>query len=106
MECESLIPLRFECNKVILVGDPQQLPATIISHVIFFHTLLETIFHISFKKAQVMGLKKSLFQRVNQCFKFDDYNPIQMLLLQYRMHPEICNFPSKLFYKRKLITDS
>ena len=28
-----------------------------------------------------------------------------MLSIQYRMHPEICSFPSKQFYRGKLTTD-
>ena len=31
LEIESLIPLRFGCNKMIQVGDPEQLPATVVS---------------------------------------------------------------------------
>jgi senataxin len=53
-----------------------------------------------------MGFNQSLFERVYQCFKFYDDNPINMLSIQYRMHPDICVFPSKRFYKGKLITDS
>ena len=34
LECDCLIPLRFGCNKIILVGDPEQLPATVLSKVI------------------------------------------------------------------------
>ena len=39
VEVESLIPLRFGCNKIIQVGDHVQLPATVFSknaHVIYF----------------------------------------------------------------------
>ena len=31
LEVDSLIPLRFGCNKIIQVGDPEQLPATVLS---------------------------------------------------------------------------
>ena len=31
LEVESLIPLRFGCTKLIQVGDPEQLPATVLS---------------------------------------------------------------------------
>ena len=31
LEVDSLIPLRFGCNKIIQVGDPEQLPATVFS---------------------------------------------------------------------------
>jgi senataxin len=33
LEVDCLIPLRFGCNKLILVGDPEQLPATVLSKV-------------------------------------------------------------------------
>ena len=70
------------------MGDPEQLPATVLS-----------------KKAQDIGCNQSLFERVYQCFKFENINPIKMLSIQYRMHPEICSFPSKQFYRGKLTTD-
>ncbi|XP_033095239.1 probable helicase senataxin [Anneissia japonica] len=31
-------------------------------------------------------------------------NPVHLLRTQYRMHPEICSFPSKHFYNNKLKT--
>ena len=36
LEVDCLIPLRFGCKKIILVGDPEQLPATVISKVRFY----------------------------------------------------------------------
>jgi superfamily I DNA and/or RNA helicase len=87
LEVESLIPLRFGCNKMIQVGDPEQLPATVLS-----------------KRAQENGLTRSLFGRIYQGFSYRDSNPIKMLYIQYRMHPEICIFPSTQFYRGKLIT--
>lgn len=36
LEVDCLIPLRFGCNKIILVGDPEQLPATVLSKVFFY----------------------------------------------------------------------
>ncbi|VAI43120.1 unnamed protein product [Triticum turgidum subsp. durum] len=66
------------------VGDPVQLPATVIS-----------------KTAQNLGYRTSLFQRF-QAAGF----PVQMLKIQYRMHPEVVPhsihisvFPSKEFYE-------
>ncbi len=88
LEVESLIPLRFGCNKIIQVGDPEQLPATVLS-----------------KAAQNNGLAQSLFERVYQNFRFLEESPIKMLYVQYRMHPEICTFPSMNFYKGKLTSD-
>ncbi len=82
-----MIPLRFSCNKIIQVGDPEQLPATVMS-----------------KKAQENQLHQSFFERIYQKFRYHEKNPIKMLYVQYRMHPEICKFASKNFYKEKLIT--
>eukprot|EP00474_Spongospora_subterranea_P006053 CRZ06511.1 hypothetical protein [Spongospora subterranea] len=78
-EVESLIPLQYSCRKLILVGDPRQLPATVISQA-----------------AEKNGLSRSLFERLETVMK-----PI-MLTDQYRMHPEICAFPSARFYDGKL----
>jgi senataxin len=88
IEVDSLIPLRFGCNKIVLVGDPEQLPATVKN-----------------QRAQENGLAQSLFERIYIHFKYDDNNPIRMLYVQYRMHKDICTFPSKRFYKGKLTTD-
>lgn len=88
IEVDSLIPLRFGCNKIVLVGDPEQLPATVKN-----------------QRAQENGLGQSLFERIYLHFKYDDNNPIRMLYVQYRMHKDICIFPSKRFYKGKLTTD-
>lgn len=35
-------------------------------------------------------------------FEGRSYNPIRMLNVQYRMHPEICKFPNKTYYGGKL----
>ncbi len=62
--------------QVYLVGDPIQLPATVIS-----------------KRAVSFGYDVSLFKRLQQA----GY-PVQVLDTQYRMHPSICRFPSNQFY--------
>ncbi|KAM0893397.1 hypothetical protein ACQ4PT_025141 [Festuca glaucescens] len=77
VEPATLVPLVHGCRQVFLVGDPVQLPATVIS-----------------KTAQKLGYATSLFQRF-QAAGF----PVQMLKIQYRMHPEISIFPSKEFYE-------
>lgn len=73
---------------MIQVGDPEQLPATVLSKI-----------------GQDHGFAQSLFERIYQRFRFIDKNPIRMLYVQYRMHPDICTFPSKNFYRGKLLTD-
>ncbi|VAI54731.1 unnamed protein product [Triticum turgidum subsp. durum] len=77
VEPATLVPLVHGCRQVFLVGDPVQLPATVMS-----------------KTAQNLGYRTSLFQRF-QAAGF----PVQMLKIQYRMHPEISVFPSKEFYE-------
>jgi superfamily I DNA and/or RNA helicase len=67
------------------------------------HLIVATVFS---KQAQDNLLGQSLFERLYQKFNFDDSAiPIKMLYIQYRMHPDICQFPSKQFYKGKLKTD-
>jgi len=91
-EPEILMPLSFNSiNKLILIGDPMQLPATTISTV-----------------ASRFGFGTSLFERF-YCYvqtrpSFNQY--YIMLNIQYRMHSEICSFPSRLFYNNRLGTDS
>ncbi|KAG9148748.1 hypothetical protein Leryth_013426 [Lithospermum erythrorhizon] len=76
VEPATLIPLANGCKQVFLVGDPVQLPATVIS-----------------TSATSFGYDMSLFKR----FQTAGY-PVTMLKTQYRMHPEIRSFPSKEFY--------
>ncbi|KAG2371087.1 helicase MAGATAMA 3 [Vigna angularis] len=76
VEPATLVPLANQCKKVFLVGDPAQLPATVISDIAKNH-----------------GYGTSLFKRLMEA----GY-PVKMLKTQYRMHPEIRSFPSKEFY--------
>ncbi|KAJ0236644.1 helicase MAGATAMA 3 [Hirschfeldia incana] len=80
VEPATLIPLATRCKQVFLVGDPKQLPATVISTV-----------------AQDSGYGTSMFERLQKA----GY-PVNMLKTQYRMHPEIRSFPSKEFYEGAL----
>ncbi|KAH9626455.1 hypothetical protein KSS87_004956 [Heliosperma pusillum] len=81
VEPATLIPLAAGCKQVFLVGDPVQLPATVISPV-----------------AEKLGYGTSLFKR----FQKAGY-PVLMLKTQYRMHPEIRTFPSREFYEDALV---
>ncbi|XP_017883205.1 uncharacterized protein LOC108626822 [Ceratina calcarata] len=85
-EPETLIPLMLGVNTMILVGDPDQLPATIIS-----------------PEAKKFGLGRSLFSRVQSAFDVYPDNPVIMLNTQYRMQPDICCWPNKFFYGGKLV---
>ena len=89
VEPSTLIPLQYNCQKCILIGgrlamiliivDPNQLPPTIISQA-----------------AARLLYDQSLFKRLHK------FMPVQLLNLQYRMHPEISRFPSQYFYSGAL----
>ncbi|KAH8662064.1 SEN1 N terminal-domain-containing protein [Xylariales sp. PMI_506] len=81
VELSALIPLKYGCSKCILVGDPKQLPPTVLS-----------------QSAQRYGYDQSLFVRMQQNHPAD----VHLLDHQYRMHPEISMFPSQEFYEGKL----
>jgi hypothetical protein len=68
-------------GRLLMVGDPKQLPATIIS-----------------QRAAKFGLDKSLLDRLMHDFN-DDHT---MLDVQYRMKPCISAFPNSRFYENKL----
>ncbi|KAM5186878.1 putative helicase senataxin isoform 1-T4 [Callospermophilus lateralis] len=93
-EVETLTPLIHRCNKLILVGDPKQLPPTVIS-----------------MKAQEYGYDQSMMARFYKLLeeKVEQNTigrlPILQLTIQYRMHPDICLFPSNYVYNRSLKTN-
>jgi hypothetical protein len=80
VEPSVLIALRRGCNQCVMVGDQNQLTATIFS---------------DFAKAR--GYDISLFERLIRS------GHISVLLdTQYRMTPEISQFPSRMFYDDRL----
>ncbi|XP_037401751.1 probable helicase senataxin isoform X2 [Pygocentrus nattereri] len=87
-EPETLIPLLHRCPSFILVGDPAQLPPTVVS-----------------QKAKELGYGQSLMARL--CKSLHQSNPSSSIFLstQYRMHPDICEFPSKYIYNKNLKND-
>ncbi|NWQ88132.1 SETX helicase, partial [Burhinus bistriatus] len=93
-EVETLIPLIHRCNKLVLVGDPKQLPPTVKSI-----------------KAQEYGYDQSLMARLHRHLEEQVRKnvlrslPVVQLTVQYRMHPDICLFPSNYVYGRTLKTD-
>ncbi|XP_058270980.1 probable helicase senataxin isoform X1 [Hemibagrus wyckioides] len=89
-ETETLIPLLYRCQNLILVGDPMQLPPTVVS-----------------QKAKELGYDQSLMARVwKSLFNLNTHlSPSIFLRVQYRMHPDICEFPSKYIYNNNLKSD-
>ncbi|KKA26472.1 hypothetical protein TD95_003731 [Thielaviopsis punctulata] len=82
VELSALIPLKYGASKCILVGDPKQLPPTVLS-----------------QSAQRYGYDQSLFVRMQKAHPDDIY----LLDTQYRMHPHISYFPSREFYDSRLV---
>ncbi|XP_037493472.1 uncharacterized protein LOC105646246 isoform X2 [Jatropha curcas] len=84
LEPATLIPLQLLKSygtKCVMVGDPKQLPATVLSNV-----------------ASKFLYECSMFERLQRA----GY-PVTLLTKQYRMHPEICRFPSLHFYDGNLL---
>ncbi|XP_006881207.1 PREDICTED: uncharacterized protein C4orf21 homolog [Elephantulus edwardii] len=82
-EPASLLPIaRFECEKLILVGDPKQLPPTIQGS----------------DAAHENGLEQTLFDRL--CLM--GHKPV-LLRTQYRCHPAISAIANDLFYEGDLM---
>ncbi|XP_071712086.1 uncharacterized protein [Rutidosis leptorrhynchoides] len=84
LEPATLIPLQLlksKGSKSIMVGDPKQLPATVLSDV-----------------ASKYLYQCSMFERLQKAG-----HPVIMLTKQYRMHPDICRFPSLHFYDGNLL---
>lgn len=89
IEPEMLIPIVGSTSKstscvpfCVMVGDPMQLPATVLSTNVDVATALKT----------------SLFERLQSARGSKTF----MLQTQYRMHPDIARFPSLEFYAGRL----
>lgn len=84
LEAEMLIPLALNPRKCLLVGDPQQLPALVLS-----------------EHAKERHFDWSLMWRLmHEC-----QQPARMFTMQYRMHPEIRRWPSEKYYQGRLQDD-
>ncbi|NXC13400.1 ZGRF1 protein, partial [Corythaeola cristata] len=82
-EPASLLPIaRFQCEKLVLVGDPKQLPPTIQGS----------------ESVHDKGLEQTLFDRL--CLM--GHQTI-LLRTQYRCHPAISAIANELFYEGNLI---
>ncbi|XP_068170557.1 3'-5' exoribonuclease HELZ2-like isoform X2 [Antennarius striatus] len=83
-EPQALIPL--VCNnpeKIVLIGDHKQLRPIVKN-----------------PRVRMLGMARSLFER---CHTMHEKRTV-MLNTQYRMHVDICKFPSSQFYEGKLKT--
>ncbi|KAL6946985.1 hypothetical protein ACO0QE_001842 [Hanseniaspora vineae] len=78
-ELSSIIPMKYGAKNVIMVGDPNQLPPTVLSGA-----------------ASSLNYENPLFSRLVQ------FSKPYLLNVQYRMHPSISKFPSKEFYEGRL----
>ena len=81
VEPATLAALQLGQRHSVLVGDPQQLPAT--------------IFNVSGRNSKY---DRSLFQRLEEAGE-----DVHMLNEQYRMHPKISHFPRHIFYGGNLL---
>ncbi|KAM8913215.1 3'-5' exoribonuclease HELZ2 isoform 2-T5 [Spinachia spinachia] len=83
-EPQTLIPLAHnKPEKIVLIGDHKQL-RPVVKH----------------ERVRRLGMAKSLFERYYTMRK----SSVVMLDTQYRMHENICEFPSREFYDGKLKT--
>lgn len=80
VELSTIIPMKFGSKQCVLVGDPQQLSATVFS-----------------RNSGQSLYERSLFERLESCD-----HPVHMLRTQYRSHPMISDFPRNYFYNGKL----
>ncbi|KAI9598799.1 AAA domain-containing protein [Syncephalis fuscata] len=81
VELSSLIPLQYDCKRCILVGDAKQLPPTVLS-----------------ARAIQLNYARSLFERIQTI----QPSSVDLLTVQYRMHPLISQFPSHIFYQNQI----
>lgn len=83
IETSTLIPLKYGCERLILVGDPKQLAATVFS-----------------RTALKFNYDQSLFKRFQEAG-----HEVTVLKTQYRMHKTISKFISDTFYSGLLDDD-
>ena len=75
----SVVPLVHRCEQLTLIGDPKQLPPTLLNSTDTPHSLSVSLFH-----------------------RLCENLPTFFLEEQHRMHPAIADFPSNEFYEGKL----
>ncbi|XP_061102315.1 helicase with zinc finger domain 2-like isoform X1 [Conger conger] len=84
-EPEALIPLvAHKPEQIVLLGDHKQIQPIVQCNLV-----------------KTLGMKKSLFER----YQTESYGHLATMLdTQYRMHEDICKFPSETFYNGCLVT--
>lgn len=106
----SMIPLLFDINSLILVGDSQQLPAVVLSTVSPYkskikirNSIFTNIFWLQVGRDN--NLERSLFTRLQEICADVDHKPNSYSLCQqYRMHPDICHWSNNYFYHKRLVS--
>ena len=88
-EPTSLISLVHGCQRLTLIGDPEQLPP-----------ILPVTKNFSDTELPLLDLSVTLFHRLQRVL------PAIFLTEQHRMHPELAVFPSQKFYGGRLLTAS
>jgi len=87
VEADIFIPIGLGAKRLLLVGDPQQLPATTFS-----------------RAAKTAHFDRSLLARLMEGGGEGNGLPAIILDTQYRMAEPICRFPAMYFYGGKLLT--
>ncbi len=90
VEAATLIPMRYQPKKILLVGDPAQLPATVISKALQKKRRDGETSHYDWSM---------MWRLIKECGCEN-----LMLTVQYRMHPQICQWPSAQNYHNQLVT--
>ncbi|KAG1331997.1 hypothetical protein COCNU_02G019650 [Cocos nucifera] len=105
LEPATLIPLQLlksNGTKCIMVGDPRQLPATVLSNVaskFFFQcSMFERLQRAGHPVIMLTEQASKTISSVGFLRRYCVFFPPQ-----YRMHPEISKFPSLHFYENKLV---
>jgi superfamily I DNA and/or RNA helicase len=119
---ELCIPLSFHPKYFIQIGDPNQLPATVVansSRSCQYDSSLMHWVHRHYHPAQLTRNESkdsnkqkdsSNSKKQTESIRFEEIksssssSPMLMLTTQYRMHESICSFPSRQYYQGQLCT--
>ena len=105
VEPEALLPLKLGFTKMIMVGDPEQLPATVTSFTAKNNRFDTSMFTRLFRFFE--DTKSTATIHTGENSRNPKYNsPVQRLIYQYRMHSEIIKWPNSYFYGNLLCNGS